>query len=87
MDQCQRYELHEMYKGKMKGILNAFLINFLEAVESIPEEHREFTKHDIEIFIDKWVEAAVVMEKFDEEGKSSPNWLDFKKMLEDSIEK
>lgn len=87
MDQCQRDELNEMYKKKMKDINFNFDEDFINFLHILSEKTPKVDEDTIRLFIDKWVEVHTVMQKFDEEGKPYPNWLEVKKMLEEAGKK
>lgn len=66
MDTCDRYELHEAYKDKLKKMMSAFTVGLLHKFEIISEEGEGLELFDIQLFIDDWVENNCRPMKFNE---------------------
>jgi hypothetical protein len=67
MDTCDRYELHEMYKDKVKTMISAFTIELFEQLEKTLEQGDHFEDFDIPFYIDEWVEKYIRPAFFEEE--------------------
>ncbi len=64
MDTCDRYELHEMYKDRLKDMFTLYSYDLI--VELQKQESNNFSMQQVYDFAHKWVEGHIKPERWQE---------------------